>query len=214
MSPRLSSREQLLDAAEHVVLQEGASHMTMDAVAAKAGVSKGGLIYHFPSQRDLLQAMLKRFIDQVETRLAEARARLPASPVREIKAYVMAWFTLGSQYRRSASALLATITREPGLLETVRKKHVEVLAKIIEAAPNPERATILSLATEGMWMSELLGISPLAHNEHGRIKRALLRLADEWYRPSETHLPPKCLHRRGTNNNKSTRHIPHRGRQS
>ena len=114
MSPRLSSRERIMDAAEYVVLEKGASHMTMDAVAAKAGVSKGGLIYHFPSQRDLLQAMLKRFIDQVEARLADARARLPASPVREIKAYVMAWFTLGSQYRRSASALLATITREPG----------------------------------------------------------------------------------------------------
>jgi len=202
-----------MDAAEYVVLEKGASHMTMDAVAAKAGVSKGGLIYHFPSQRDLLQAMLKRFIDQVEARLADARARLPASPVREIKAYVMAWFTLGSQYRRSASALLATISREPGLLETVRKKHVEVLAKIIEAAPNPEHATILSLATEGMWISELLDISPLAHNERGRIKRALLRLADKWYGPPATHMAQKPSRRRGKSDDKVSTRISHKRQQ-
>lgn len=213
MNPKSSSREQIMDAAEQIVLEEGASHMTMDAVATKAGVSKGGLIYHFPSQRDLLQAMLKRFIDQVEARLSDARARLPASPVREIKAYILAWFTLGSRYRRSASALLATITREPGLLETVRKKHVEILNKIIEAAPNPERATILSLATEGMWMSELLDISPLAHNDRGRIKRALLRLADEWYSPSATPAAQKPSRRRGKSDDNVSTRSSHKGQQ-
>lgn len=181
MNRKSSSCERIMDAAEQVVLQEGASHMTMDAVAAKAGVSKGGLIYHFPSQRDLLQAMLQRFIDHIETRMADARAKLPESPTREIKAYVLAWFTLGSEYRRTASALLATVTREPELLKTVRQKHRDIMAKIIEVAPNQERAMILSLATEGMWMSELLDISPLADSERGRIKRALLQLADEWY---------------------------------
>ena len=197
MSPKSSSRERIMDAAEHVVLEKGASHMTMDAVAAKAGVSKGGLIYHFPSQRDLLKAMLKRFIDHLEARTAKARATLPASPVREIKAYVLAWFTIGGEYRRTASALLATITREPELLKTVRKKHLETIAKIVEAAPSRERATILSLATEGMWMSELLDISPFTNSERGRIKRALLRLADEWYRQPATPSAQKPSRRRG-----------------
>lgn len=180
MSTKSSARERIIDAAEQVVLEEGASHMTMDAVAAKAGVSKGGLIYHFPSQRDLLQAMLQRFVDRVETRMAQAREELPESPVRNIKAYIHAWFTLGSEYRRTASALLATITREPELLQTVQKKHRAVLAEIIEAAPNPELAIVLSLATEGMWMSELLNISPLADHERARIQQLLLKLADEW----------------------------------
>lgn len=191
MSTKSSARERIIDAAEQVVLEEGASHMTMDAVAAKAGVSKGGLIYHFPSQRDLLQAMLQRFVDRVETRMAQAREELPESPVRNIKAYIHAWFTLGSEYRRTASALLATITREPELLQTVQEKHQAVLAEIIEAAPNPELAIVLSLATEGMWMSELLNISPLADHERARIQHLLLKLADEWLEPSGISLALK-----------------------
>ncbi|MDO9541602.1 MAG: TetR/AcrR family transcriptional regulator [Kiritimatiellia bacterium] len=182
MSSRPSSRERILDAAEEVVLKKGATHMTLDAVALKAGLSKGGLIYHFPSQRDLLQAMMKRFVDHVEARITKSRATLPASPVREIKAYILAWFTLGDEYRRTATALLAAVTREPEMLNTARKEHLKTMTRILEASSNPEHAMILSLATEGVWMSELLGISPFTNCERGRIKRTLLRLADEWLR--------------------------------
>ena len=195
MRTKSSARERIIDAAEQVVLKEGASHMTMDAVAAKAGVSKGGLIYHFPSQRDLLQAMLQRFIDRVETRMAQARTQLPESPARSIKAYIHAWFTLGGEYRRTASALLAAITREPELLQAVRLKHRAVLTEIVKAAPNSEQALVLSLATEGMWMSELLDISPLTDSERDRVKRTLLKLADEWS-VSEAKSPPRKSARR------------------
>jgi AcrR family transcriptional regulator len=42
-----NSREKLLDAAEVVVMERGANSMTLDAVAAQANVSKGGLLYQF-----------------------------------------------------------------------------------------------------------------------------------------------------------------------
>jgi AcrR family transcriptional regulator len=192
MGAKPSARERIIDAAEQVVLKEGASHMTMDAVAAKAGVSKGGLIYHFSSQRDLLQAMLQRFIDRMEVRMAQSRARLPDTPARNIKAYIHAWFTLGGEYRRTASALLAAVTREPELLKTVQQKHRTVLTEIIEVAQKPELAVVLSLATEGMWMSELLDISPLTASERERIQQMLLKLADEWLGQSNNSASRKC----------------------
>ena len=42
-----SSREKILDAAVQVAIRDGILAMTLDAVAREAGVSKGGLIYHF-----------------------------------------------------------------------------------------------------------------------------------------------------------------------
>ncbi|MFA5342396.1 MAG: TetR/AcrR family transcriptional regulator [Kiritimatiellia bacterium] len=202
MSSRSSSRERILVAAEEVVLKEGATHMTLDAVAKKAGVSKGGLMYHFPSQRDLLQAMEKRFSDYVEARIAKFRETLPASPVREIKAYILTWFVIGAEYRRAATALLAAVNREPEMLDAVRKKHLKTMARIFEASSNPERAMILALATEGVWMSELLGISTYSDSERRRIKRALLQLANEWLCAPATNAPPKCPRRqRKTHNN-------------
>ena len=195
MSSRPSSCERILDAAENVVLTEGATHMTLDAVASKAGVSKGGLIYHFPSQRDLLQAMVKRFASNMEACKAKFRATLPASPGREIKASILAWFNLGDEYRRAATALLAAVTRDPKLLNDVRKERLKNMAGILNASPSPERVTILLFAMEGIWMSELLGISSFTKSARSQIKRTLLQLADEWFRPPATPVPQKCPRR-------------------
>ena len=60
---RPSARERLLDAAATVVRRDGAQALTLDAVAAEAGVSKGGLLYHFRSKRDLLDALVGRWLD-------------------------------------------------------------------------------------------------------------------------------------------------------
>ena len=45
------ARDRILEAAERVVAEVGAARLTLDVVAQAAGVSKGGLLYHFPSKR-------------------------------------------------------------------------------------------------------------------------------------------------------------------
>ena len=52
------ARERILEAAERVVGDVGAARMTLDGVAQAAGVSKGGLLYHFPSYSHIVQAAL------------------------------------------------------------------------------------------------------------------------------------------------------------
>jgi len=47
--PRPSNRARLLDAYEELLVSGVGATVTLDAVAAAAGVSKGGLLYHFPS---------------------------------------------------------------------------------------------------------------------------------------------------------------------
>src|SRR5690348_11094601 len=76
--PLRSARERLLDAAERVVAESGATHLTLDAVAKSAGVSKGGLLYHFPSKEALLEGMLARHFEDVDAEVArrlESRGR-------------------------------------------------------------------------------------------------------------------------------------------
>jgi len=189
MSQRRSAREAILKAAAEIVREQGALHMTMDAIAAKAGVSKGGLIYHFPSQRDLLRAMLMGHIQHVEAQIARCRARLPSVPARDIKAFIQAWFDLDEEFRRSANALLAVVLREPDLIAAVRSKHREIANTILANQPKNELLLTLLLAVEGVWISELLGVDILTKDERRQAKRTLLQLADEWTRPTETRAP-------------------------
>jgi AcrR family transcriptional regulator len=54
------ARERVLDAFEDLVLTEGERAATLDATAKAAGVSKGGLLYHFGSKDELVAGLLDR----------------------------------------------------------------------------------------------------------------------------------------------------------
>jgi AcrR family transcriptional regulator len=67
----------LLDAAEAVVVRQGIANLTLDAVAAEAGMSKGGLLHHFPTKNRLVEALVMR---SAENRRA---CYMVLSPIRE-----------------------------------------------------------------------------------------------------------------------------------
>ena len=54
------AREKVLDAFEAILIDEGERAATLEATAKAAGVSKGGLLYHFRSKDDLEAGLLER----------------------------------------------------------------------------------------------------------------------------------------------------------
>jgi Transcriptional regulator len=51
--------------------------MTLEAVAARANVSKGGLLYHFPSKDALVLGMVSRIASIVQERFAAGLVSVP-----------------------------------------------------------------------------------------------------------------------------------------
>ena len=70
------AREKVLDAFEQILMDEGERAATMDATARAAGVSKGGLLYHFGT-KDALEAAI---IERLRTLVAEDVAVMAAAP--------------------------------------------------------------------------------------------------------------------------------------
>lgn len=64
------TKHRILTAAEEVVLRDGVAHLTLDAAAAQAGLSKGGVLYHFPSRDALVAGMVDKIIGEFETDIA------------------------------------------------------------------------------------------------------------------------------------------------
>jgi len=74
------ARERVLDAFEDILVHDGERAATLEAVAKAAGVSKGGLLYHFASKEELAAGILDRLEEQM--RLDEERmATAPEGPV-------------------------------------------------------------------------------------------------------------------------------------
>ena len=80
MSPRPSKREKLLDAALALVAEHGYSALTLDAVGAAVGVSKGGVLYHFPTKDALVVALIEQLGDGFDAAQEAALAQDPRMP--------------------------------------------------------------------------------------------------------------------------------------
>ncbi len=61
-----NSRDGILSVAEAILVERGGSALTIDAVAKAAGLSKGGVLYHFPSKACLVEALIERSIGAID----------------------------------------------------------------------------------------------------------------------------------------------------
>jgi AcrR family transcriptional regulator len=102
--------DRLLDAAEAVVARQGIANLTLDAVAAAAGLSKGGLLHHFPTKDRLIEALVTRSAESWRGCYMEAYARTPAGPGRMARVLLSHCLSDAQcwteELRRSTSAVL------------------------------------------------------------------------------------------------------------
>lgn len=74
------ARDRVLDAFERILIEEGERAATMDATAKAAGVSKGGLLYHFGTKEALEAGLVERLIRLVDADVA-AMSAAPEGPI-------------------------------------------------------------------------------------------------------------------------------------
>jgi AcrR family transcriptional regulator len=166
--PPARTKDRLLDAAAVVVRRDGAQSLTLDAVAAEAGVSKGGLLYHFRSKPELVQAMVERW-------LAEFQHDIDAADPHFVRAYVLASDPAGMTTDELGP--LAALVADPALLATVRERYAIWQDRVEREGRDPVDATVARLAADGLWLAELLGMAPPTGSLRDRVVERLLELA-------------------------------------
>jgi len=67
-------------------VEVGAANVTLDSTAARCGVSKGGLLYHFPSKSDLFAGLCDRLTVTIDDAISAA----PDDPAGLIRWYLSA----------------------------------------------------------------------------------------------------------------------------
>ena len=167
-----TSREVILDAAEALVREQGVNRMTLDAVAARAGLSKGGLLYNFPSKDSLLRGMIERFA----ARFDEPGEGSLAGRMIDIRLEASAE---KAQHRQAGHGMLAAIAEKPELLEPIRLAQAKLWQALKDTSAAPDRPLIAWLAAEGLGFLEMFDISPLDDEERTRIVVAIKTMVDK-----------------------------------
>ena len=189
------ARDRLLDAAERVVVESGATHLTLDAVAKSAGVSKGGLLYHFPSKEALLEGMLSRHFQDVDAEVARRLERRSAKDARRgngsrrraagpsradlFSERVRVLLELHPGRPAVGAAMVAASADNPEHMAVCRAEYRKLLDEFARLPGGFEGSALVLLAVQGLLLAELLHLSPYTPQERSRLVKALLRAADQ-----------------------------------
>jgi len=168
------TREVVLDALETLLLEGGSSAATLEAVAAAAGVSKGGLLYHFGSKEALYQGFLDRLL--IESR-AEADGTLTA-PEGVVAAYLDVSSVATDPSTRSVLAALRLagvqeVDVEGALVQSFEYWY-EVIARRID---DPVLARLVQLVGDGLYLHALIG--SVQHDEDEQVVARVVALVAE-----------------------------------
>lgn len=175
-------RQTFLDAAEAVVARQGIANLTLDAVAAEAGMSKGGLMYHFPSKDRLIEALVKRAAKRWRACFIEAheRARGPGRMARALLDHCLSdperWT---AELRRRSSACFAALAENPSLIQPMRAVYAELHQRVADDGLPPGVGETVTAAIDGLWLHSVLGLADVNQDLVARVRRALEDMLDQ-----------------------------------
>lgn len=176
---RLSTRDKIIAAAIEIVRERGPVQLTLDETAKVAGISKGGVLYHFRSKEDLVRGMVEALVGKFDVLFPRIYESLPAGPYRSAKAMILTLTHPEGPYSDPvAPALLAAAVLNPELLATVRNRSSECLEKMTRDSPDPVLARLACLSVDGRWMLEATGLETFSEEDRKRLTARALALLD------------------------------------
>ncbi|WP_326728033.1 TetR/AcrR family transcriptional regulator [Streptomyces phaeochromogenes] len=151
---RPSSRTQILEAAIRVTEKEGITSLTLESVAVEAGLTKGGLLYHFRTREELLLAIQRHLTEgwekQLEARLGKAFAEATAAE----RAIAYTLMDVDSEPRKADLAFMVESASDPELAQVWNALVDRWVPVPSEPDPAQLELFLARMAADGLWLFE------------------------------------------------------------
>lgn len=145
-------RRALLDHVARIALEHGMAGVTVQAVAAAAGVTKGGLFHHFPSKKALIEGMFADLLERLDAEIDATIARDPEPRGSFTRAYVDSVFVSRAFGLDSSwMALSVAMIVDPGLRDLWSAWMTARLRRHRDTDADPT-LEIVRLAADGAWL--------------------------------------------------------------
>lgn len=142
IAPKETVRESILDATDRLLARFGYRKMTVEDIAAEAGIGKGTIYLHFSSKEEVVLSHVDRIVDRLKQQHLAVIARSKHTALERIRqmllARVLFRFDSIQHYTQSLNDLLAAL--RPGLLAR-RARYFEEEAQIFAEVLREGRAS-------------------------------------------------------------------------
>jgi AcrR family transcriptional regulator len=169
-------RGEIILAALHLLTESGVEALTLDAVARKAGVSKGGLVHHFNTKEALVHGVVNSATEALHEQIAAAYEASPdRSPGSFTRVYIET--TLRHAEEGYLLALFELVARDPSTAAALAEHNKWCYARFENDGIDPVLAHVLASAADGLWIEIIFKIET-AHSWRVRaMKECLMGLS-------------------------------------
>lgn len=163
MTPGFTRQWYSPQAAEALITETGGLHFTMDLVAARAGISKGGLTYSYPTKDALIEDMLRWELQRfVSLRESETKGNAPHD---RLEAHIRVSAEQKAVYLTRAAHLMAALSSHPVHRKQVQAFYREAFELADPATEEGRRARKAFLSIEGLFLLRGLGLMQVSDQE-------------------------------------------------
>lgn len=177
MSKARSRREDrpdvILDAAEALLRRSGSRTLTIDAVAAEAGLSKGGVLHHYASKDALVTALGARKVERLRAGIGACAAALGADPAALPLALIAHARGVYADECGFPDSLLIATAENAEAVAGFRSFLADHLAAMEAIEARPGGGALLVFSVLGLMLSRSLGFHALEGEELDRLFSAL-----------------------------------------
>lgn len=153
--------------------------VTLDAVSGASGISKGGLLHHFPTKNALIDALFESLLDRFDADMEERMREDPVSYGRFSRAYLRAVSDLRDSPDEAAHWAQVTIAllAEPRLRDRWRQ-WVQARAEEYVGTDSSVDLQIVRFAADGLWLADMLASHDIGADDRAALIARLIDMTN------------------------------------
>lgn len=177
-----SKKSIIAEAAGLIVVEQGSLDITLEAVAKRANVSKGGLLYHFPTKDALIYGAIEHLMGELDELIALemsheiATTEMPETG-RWLRAYVRVSTTVQTNETAASRAIVGISLTDIKFLPLMEQMYERIVERALNDGISREVADLVCIAADGCWLYGLLNPSTDGSRLQS-LRQTLLKLID------------------------------------
>jgi len=178
INPTDSTRKRLLDAVGEAVALAGATTFTLEAVAKRAGVSKGALLHHFPTKSVLIEEFVKTLLETFwgEVHTLAANDEEPYGRMTRAYANMVLSVNRSPADARRWSGLMTAFVVNPALMYMWRDASNSYQRALEAETHQNDSLMIARMAVDSYWSNQLFGVQSVSSEARTQLINGIIGL--------------------------------------